>query len=258
MMPICDYPEMARTALCDELQAAEFYTRMAQCAPTEAECMAVLDMARDELRHALHHTNTLNLGCITPVAPMPFMEPMPTPFFTPMPTQMPAPVTAPCPGFAPPASPFAGTPATPFMGTPVAQPAPCPGIAPLPWGRPWRRHSRRPSEHRLTSSAAPSELPWACRSADLCRLYQRTQNHLPAARLVSGFLPQLRSGLFGWLIEHTGKLIQSLIHSTMMRRGGATHRGPPPLGCHLNPWRDPVDLEKTQPAVDHSRAYEGP
>jgi len=136
MMPICDYPEMARTALCDELQAAEFYTRMAQCAPTEAECMAVLDMARDELRHALHHTNTLNLGCITPVAPMPFMEPMPTPFFTPMPTQMPAPVTAPCPGFAPPASPFAGTPATPFMGTPVAQPAPCPGIAPAPMGTP--------------------------------------------------------------------------------------------------------------------------
>lgn len=119
MMPMCDWTQMAKQALCDELGGVEFYTRMAQCAPTEAETRAVLEIARDELRHALFASNILELGCEVPANPtngMPLMGPIADPGITPI-----MPIT--------PIAPIA--PITP-MPDPMPMPMPCPGMTPMP------------------------------------------------------------------------------------------------------------------------------
>ncbi len=131
MMPMCDWNQMARQALCDELGGVEFYTRMAQCAPTEAESRAVLEIARDELRHALFASNILNLGCEVPANPTNGAPPVATPFGSP--------VTSPITPITP------VTPVTPvcpmpeLVPSPSLQPMPMQPIAlqPIPLMSPW-------------------------------------------------------------------------------------------------------------------------
>jgi len=116
VLPSREFIEMAQDAYNDEVQAVDFYTRMAQIAPSEAVRRGVLQISRDELRHAFFFDSVLSL-----------MRP---------------PATVPCPGMPTPAPVMPGPgpwmPCPPVM-EPTPQPVvpmpemPCPGMPTQPW-----------------------------------------------------------------------------------------------------------------------------
>lgn len=157
-MPSSEFMKMVHDAYGDELEAVDIYTRMAQIAPTDAVRRAILQISRDEMRHAYFFGSLLSLMGETPTpittppgtmwppatpapAPEPYpvmpgpMEPMPQypqwpcPGMTPWPTPMPTPTPAPMPMPMPTPAPTPG-PCPPWYTPTIPVYSPCPGPMP--------------------------------------------------------------------------------------------------------------------------------